>query len=107
MVTLACLDDEKNFCCVCFGRLEPSYFVHIDKWLLLDAINIEGLFYHPNCVDHAWDGADVDVVLSPNLALKRVPLKKSKKRSKEVPQKPASHGDTSSNKTTPSQDNRR
>ena len=107
MVTLACLDDEKNFCCVCFGRLEPTYFVHIDKWLLLDAINIEGLFYHPNCVDHAWDGADVDVVLSPNLALKRVFVKKRSKTVSRTPASSSSHSDTTSNKTTPSQDNRR
>ena len=71
MCTPADRNDENNQCSVCFERFDITYSQRLRCWVLVNAVKLEGLFYHPTCVDKAWDGINVDFVVSPHLALRR------------------------------------
>ena len=58
-------------CSVCFERFRTVYCPRLQCTILLNAVKLEGLLYHPSCIEKAWDGVNVDVAADPHLALRR------------------------------------
>ena len=73
MEPLALLDADLNRCFVCLSELEVTYSEQREAWIVLNAIFLDGYFYHPYCYDHAWDHVpNVVYVVSPHLAIVKV-----------------------------------
>ena len=71
--TPACIDVEENLCSVCMQCFRTRLSRRKQKWMLVDAVRIGELFYHPLCIRSTWDNTPVDtdkpIVISVNVNL--------------------------------------
>ena len=64
-------DEEENLCSVCMTSFKLRLSRHRNRWMCVDAVSIDGLYYHPLCVKDTWKGVPVTPIGSVNVALYR------------------------------------
>ena len=71
--TPACIDVEENLCSVCMQWFRTRFSRRKQKWMLVDAVRLEGMYYHPLCIKDTWNNTPADkdkpLVLSVNVSL--------------------------------------
>ena len=65
------LSDKDTYCSVCFERVKQRFSKRQRRFILLNAVRLEGLLYHPACIKNTWKAVEDATGVDPHLGVKK------------------------------------